>query len=173
MKILKALIKVISIIILIPVLIIIALLFYDSYDELKFIDIEIPIEMNFKKPKNKINIEKLTRNKKEHIEVTGNGWAGYNFYMWHKPDEEGELYVKAIELTQKVKLSESRLQEKTKNIIKSKSDNFKLYEGKSLIYEGTFENYYPVRFEMWFRSKKNNEEKKLAENYYLIDGWDR
>jgi len=53
--------------------------------------------MRFEKPKEQLgylNINLLTEDK---IEVTGNGYFGYNFHMSHKPTEEREIFVKAIE----------------------------------------------------------------------------
>ena len=52
-------------------------------------------------------------------------------------------------------------------------DNYKLYEGNTVIDEGTFDNYYPTRFELWFKSESSGIEKKLTEKNYVIDGWDR
>ena len=136
-------------------------------------NIDIPENMRFEKPNEELgylNINSLTEDK---IEITGNGYLGYNFHMYHKPMEKGEIYVKAIELTQNIELSEPKLENQTKNKISELSNNFMLYEGESLIYEGTFEQFYPVRFEMWFKSSETGIERKLAEKNYLIDGWDR
>jgi hypothetical protein len=52
-------------------------------------------------------------------------------------------------------------------------DEFELYKGNTVIEEGTFEKYYPVRFELWFKSAQDGTEKKLTEKRYIIDGWDR
>ena len=173
MKILKIIFKTIGLLILIPIFILGGILIYDSYYESKFTNIDIPENMRFEKPNKELgdfNINSLTKDK---IEVTGNGYFGYNFYMWHKPTEKGEVFIKAIELTKNIILSEHELENRTKNEISQLSNNYVLYEGESLIYEGTFEQFYPVRFEMWFRSKETGTERKLAEKKYLIDGWDR
>ena len=173
MKILKIIFKVIGLLILIPILVLGGILIYDSYYEFKFINIDIPENMKFEKPKQELanfNLNSLNENK---IEVTGNGNLGYNFYMWHKPIEEGEIYISATELTQNIKLSEHELQNRTRNIVSGISNDYILYKGESVIYEGTYEEFYPVKFEMWFKSKKTGIERKLAEKKYLIDGWDR
>jgi len=109
----------------------------------------------------------------EKIVVIGGGYRGYDFYMWHKPTEKGELYIKAFELTQNVRLSERKLNNRIKNEITKLDDKYKLYTGNTVIEEGTFSNFYPTRFELWFKSESSGIEKKLTEKNYVIDGWDR
>lgn len=150
----------------------------ENSEESKFYDIEIPEKYNFEKP-----IEFLTNKQIDSLEsislsdekilVIGNGYNGYDFYMWHKATEKGKLYVKAFELTQNIELSKTELRNGTENEIIELGENHNLYKGNSLIYEGTFANYYPVRFELWFKSESSETEKKLTEQNYLIDGWDR
>ena len=93
--------------------------------------------------------------------------------MWHRPTEKGEIYIKAFELTQNIQLSEWKLSNRTRNKISELGDNYKLYDGNTVIVEGTFKNYYPTRFELWFKSESSEIEKKLTEKNYVIDGWDR
>jgi hypothetical protein len=151
---------------------------YYSYQDRKFYDLEIPEGSDFHKP-----IEYLTLSQIDSLEniavdtnkilIVGTGYTGYDFYMWFKPTEKGELYIKAYEITQGQRLSESKLTNRTKTIVSRLSDNYKLFRGNSVIDEGTFEKYYPTRFELWFKSEINGTERKLTEKSYLIDGWDR
>ncbi|WP_299628323.1 hypothetical protein [uncultured Tenacibaculum sp.] len=151
---------------------------YYNYEESKFYNIIIPKRLNFEKPIKSFNenqidsLQKLNVNSEKLI-VSGNGFFGYDFYMWHKPTEKGEIFIKAFELTQSIELSEKRLRTKTNNKITGLSNKFKLYRGNTIIEEGTFDNFYPVRFELWFKSEKTGKEKKLNEKNYVIDGWDR
>lgn len=144
----------------------------------KFTNVVIPNELNITKPLDSLtswqidSVLNLEVNQ-EQILVVGSGYTGYDFFMWHKPVEKGELYIKAIELTQNIVLSEEKLFEQTKNSIQDIDTEYKLYRGSSVIYEGTFEEYYPVIFELWFRSSESGHKVKLAESKYLIDGWDR
>ena len=72
----------------------------ENQEEAKFHSIKIPENMNFDKP-----IEFLTNSQidslksivvsEEKIVVIGNGYNGYDFYMWHKPTDTGEIYIKA------------------------------------------------------------------------------
>ena len=153
-------------------------LFVEDYEETKFYNIEIPKNLTFEKPTGFLTNQQIDSLKNlkvvdEKILVIGSGYDGYDFYMWHKPIEKGEIYIKAYELTQNIRLSQEKLTERTKNKITDSGNEFKLYKGRSLIYEGTFSNFYPVRFELWFKSDNSGIEKKLTEKGYLIDGWDR
>ncbi|MFD0975418.1 hypothetical protein [Salinimicrobium gaetbulicola] len=150
----------------------------EAREEAKFLNVQIPGNMSFEKP-----VEFLTDNQidslesmdvnQEKIVVVGNGYNGYDFYMWHKPTEKGEIYIKAFELTQYIQLSREILAKRTKNEVRDLSGDYKLYKGTSVIYEGTFSNFYPTRFELWFKSKSSGIEEKLTDKNYLIDGWDR
>lgn len=153
-------------------------IWYYSWQDSKFYDIEIPEGENYQKPTEYLNNKQLDSLKNlavdsERIEIIGTGYDGYDFYMWHKPTEMGEIYIKAFELTKNQRLSEWKLTNRTKNLISELSDDYKLFTGRTVIDEGTFEKYYPARFELWFKSEKDGAEKKLTEKSYLIDGWDR
>ena len=153
------------------------LIFYD-YPQDSFSNIKIPKSLNFDKP-----IESLTNKQidslenkivnEEEILVTGNGYNGYEFYVWYKPTELGTLYIKAFELTQNIQLSEGKLISRTSHQINQLDTKFNLYKSKTVIDEGTFEKYYPVRFELWFKPQKSDFEHKIKETYYVIDGWDK
>ena len=157
---------------------IIIVLFVEDYEETKFYNIQIPKNLAFEKPIEFLTNQQIDSLKEitvteEKILVIGDGYSGYDFYMWHRPTEKGEIYIKAFELTQNIQLSEWKLSNRTRNKISELGDNYKLYEGNTVIDEGTFKNYYPTRFELWFKSKSSEIEKKLTEKNYVIDGWDR
>ena len=178
MKIIKKIFLILAIIIGIVIISFIGLLSYDSYQESKFYNIEIPENLKFEKPiefltNSQIDSLKKLKVNDDKLIVIGSGYGGYNFYMWHKPIEKGDIYIKAFELTQKVRLSEWKLSNRTKNTITKLSNEYQLYQGSTVIDEGTFQNFYPTRFELWFKSEKSDIEKKLTEKSYLIDGWDR
>lgn len=153
-------------------------IWYYSWQDSKFYSIEIPESENYQKPTEYLNSKQLDSLKyltvdSEKIEIIGTGYGGYDFYMWHKPTEKGEIYIKAFETTKNQRLSEWKLTNRTRNTISELSDDYKLFIGRTVIDEGTFEKYYPARFEFWFKSEKDGTEKKLTEKSYLIDGWDR
>ncbi len=178
MKVVRKIFLIIAIIIGLVIISSIGWFSYYSYQEYKFYNIKIPKNLNFEKPikfptkSQRDSVKKLKVNRDKLI-VFGNGFIGYDFYMWHKPIEKGEIYIKAFELTQKVELSEWKLSNRTKNKITKLSNNYQLYEGSTVIDEGTFEHFYPTRFELWFKSEDSGIEKKMAKKNYIIDGWDR
>ena len=151
---------------------------YNSWKDSQFFNIDPNDEKTYKKPieylnDTQIDSLKSTTVSHEKLLVIGSGFGGYDFYMWHKPTEKGEIYIKAFELTKNKRLSEWKITNRTKNTITELTDTFKIYKGSTVIDEGTFEKYYPARFELWFKSSKDGQETKLADEVYLIDGWDR
>ena len=151
---------------------------YYQAQESKFYNIELPKGHDLKKTIDFLNYAQIdflesTLKQSSNIEAIGTGYTGYDFYMWHKPTAKGEIYLKAYEVTTNTPLTQERLTEGTRNQIIDISSKYKLYKGQSTIYEGTFEKYYPARFELWFKSSDTGLEKKITERVYLIDGWDR
>lgn len=109
---------------------------------------------------------------KDSLIVNGDGYSGYQFLIFHKPLEKGNLFIKAFEMTTNTPLSvEENLKEKTTIKIDSISNKTKMFKRTATIYEGTMGKFYPARFELWFKSKK--KEIKLLDKEYMIDGWDR
>ena len=88
------------------------LIFYD-YPQDSFSNIKIPKDLDFEKP-----IESLTNKQidslenkivnEEEILVTGNGYNGYEFYVWYKPTELG---IKVLLKNYIVHKDNSRLRE--------------------------------------------------------------
>ena len=106
------------------------------------------------------------------LEIVGDGYNGYVFYFWYKPETAGEIYIKGYEASNNISLTYSNLEENTLNEIQKGSENYVLFKGESIISEGTMGKYFPARFEVWFTSK-NKSQKKVLEKLYIIDGWDR
>ena len=178
MKILKIILISVGLLVLIAIGLFFGSISYQSWQDSKFYNIEIPKGENYQKPieylsNQQIDSLKALKIDSEKIEIIGTGYGGYDFYMWHKPTERGEIYIKAFEITKNQRLSEWKLTNRTNNTIRELSDDFKVFSGRTVIDEGTFEKYYPVRFELWFKSATDGTEKKLTEKSYLIDGWDR
>ena len=149
----------------------------DSIKESKFSNYEIPDYIILNKPIKNFNrrqIDSLQKLRVEKNKLELNGQLGsYGFFMWYKPTEKGEIYVRAFEIAKNIELSRDELYDGTRNKIEKSTNKMTIYEGSSTIYEGTFEVFFPVRFELWFKSEKSGKEIKLAEKEYLIEGWDR
>ena len=178
MIILKFFLKIVGILFII-FLILFGVSFYQDYSESKFHNIEIPKNLSYlKKPKYSFTIEQKDSLKNLKIEKSkllvfgGNG--DYAFYCWPKIKEEGYIYIRGFELTQNIELMKVELPKRTKIIINSKTiDKGNLFTSATNIHEGTFDKFYPVRFELWFKAFKTKKEIKLTETQLLIDGWDR
>jgi hypothetical protein len=178
MRLLKIILISVGLIVLLAIGLFFGSIWYYSWQDSKFYDIKIPEGENYQNPTEYLNNQQVDSLKalkinSVKIEIIGSGYGGYDFYMWHKPTEKGEIYIKAFEITKNQRLSEWKLTNRTKNTITELSDDFKVYTGRTVIDEGTFEKYYPVRFELWFKSFQDGTERKLTEKSYLIDGWDR
>jgi hypothetical protein len=178
MKILKIILLSVGLLVLLAIGLLFGSIWYYSWQDSKFYDIEIPEGENYQKPteyltNQQVDSLKALKVDSEKIEIIGTGYGGYDFYMWHKSTEKGDIYIKAFETTRNQRLSEFKLKSRTKNTITELSDDYKVFTGRTVLDEGTFEKYYPARFELWFKSADDRTEKKLTEKSYLIDGWDR
>ncbi|SHI52742.1 hypothetical protein SAMN02745181_0320 [Rubritalea squalenifaciens DSM 18772] len=91
------------------------------------------------------------------------------------PGEPGYVYLKAYEITQGTRLSESRLTDATKTRMAWSSDPDERFGAKTgfTIYEGYWGKPYAARFEVWFIPDSGQPERKLAERNYKIEGWQR
>ena len=94
----------------------------------------------------------------------------YEYKATVSPDEDGEVYLKAYEVTKNYPLSVGRLKERTLEKVEKGTRTV----GKEFtIYEGDWGQYYAVRFEIWFISAGGGAERKLKEKVFKIDGWMR
>ena len=112
-------------------------LFFEIANENKgdeiFYNIEIPEKLKFEKPilflsNRQIDSLRNLKVEQEKILVIGNGYSGYDFYMWHKPSEKGELFIKAYELTKNIQLSEEIMKEEktiVEDLIRAAHNNAK------------------------------------------------
>ena len=107
------------------------------------------------------------------LQVRGHlGEYSYDFY--YGPLPSGDVYLRCYEATKNIPLSEDRLLERSKVAIDSTTAFSQLVHNRGFtIYEGDWEDYYAARVEVWFRNKETNEEKKLMERVYRVDGWMR
>jgi hypothetical protein len=97
----------------------------------------------------------------------------YEYDFWTTKIEKGKVYLKAYEITQNYRLSESSLFETTFIEIYNPSDTVMKFRTKShfTIYEGDWGKPYAARFEVWFKPDNNGQERKLLERNYKIEGW--
>lgn len=99
----------------------------------------------------------------------------YEYDIWIKTMQSGTVYLKAFEITQEIELSKIRLKEMSSILITNTFDRLKKFgtSGHFTIYEGDWGKPYGARFEVWFIPDDQNDEIKLFEKNYIIEGWMR
>ena len=99
-------------------------------------------------------------------------------------DEEGDIYLKMYEATTNLPLSEKVVKNRS-NIHILPSDTAIIYQMKEnsswsedmreaiIIDEGSWEDYYAARTELWFRPTNGGEERLIYSKIFRIDGYSR
>lgn len=116
------------------------------------------------------------------------GEYGVYRYMVYLPpmDEEGDIYLKMYEATTNLPLSETVVKNRS-NIHILPSDTAVIYQMKGIstsswsedmreaivINEGSWEDYYAARTELWFRPTNGGEERLVYSKIFRIDGYSR
>lgn len=116
------------------------------------------------------------------------GGNGIYRYMAYLPpmDEEGDIYLKMYEATTNLPLSE-RIVKNRSSIHILPSDTAVIYFMKEIsmsswsedmreaiiIDEGSWEDYYAARTELWFRPTNGGEERLIYSKIFRIDGYSR
>lgn len=99
----------------------------------------------------------------------------YKYNFWTSKIENGTIYLKAYEITQNHTLSTSRLPKASSVKVFNPTDSIIRFSTIShfTIYEGDFGKPYAARFEVWFKPDSGEQERKLFEKNYRIEGWQR
>ena len=114
------------------------------------------------------------------------GENGVYRYMVYLPpmDEEGDIYLKMYEATTNLPLSEGIVKNRS-NIHILPSDTAIIYQMKEnsswsedmreaiVINEGSWEDYYAARTELWFRPTNGGEERLVYSKIFRIEGYSR
>ena len=112
------------------------------------------------------------------------GGQGVYRYMVYLPpmDEEGDIYLKMYEATTNLPLSEKVVKNRS-SIHILPSDTAVIYQMKEtsmsswsediIINEGSWEDYYAARTELWFRPTNGGEERLIYSKIFRIDGYSR
>ena len=85
------------------------------------------------------------------------------------------IYLKAFEITQDTRLSESELKEHSNEYIGWSDNPDELFYSNThfTIYEGDWGKPYAARFEIWFIPDSGAPERKLMGKNFKIEGWQR
>lgn len=105
-------------------------------------------------------------------------WGIYFYDAWINAPKTGKIYLKAYDILTNTLLSEDRLEEQTSiNVYDTNGEikNFSLWDKYFKIYEWDWWKYYGARFELWYLPLEVWAWwiQKIAEQYYIIDGWER
>jgi hypothetical protein len=126
----------------------------------KNIKFEIPIDR-------KLTEEDLKENDFMLAQISQPGI--YSFYTTYQPKNSGYFYIKAFEITSNDRLSEERINIRSKIFIKNSA---KIYSGEFTIYEGSWGDKYGARIELWYKPD-HKPEYKVIEKKYIVEGWMR
>ena len=94
----------------------------------------------------------------------------YEYKATVSTEEDGEVYLKAYEVTGNYPLSVGRLKAQT---LEKVEKGTRTVGTEFTIYEGDWGKYYAARLELWFVPANGGPERKLKEKVFKVDGWMR
>lgn len=99
----------------------------------------------------------------------------FEYDFWCGKLERGTVYLKAFEVTQEYPLSVDRLRRESSIQVSNSTDSVIRFAsaGHFTIYEGDWGKPYAARFEVWFKPDNSDQEIKLLQRNYKIEGWQR
>lgn len=99
----------------------------------------------------------------------------YDSIIWINPGESGMIYLKAFEVTKGAPLSVRTLKEYSNEWIGWSNNPDELFFSNThfTIYEGDWGKPYAARFEVWFTPDSGKADRKLLENVFKVEGWQR
>jgi hypothetical protein len=110
------------------------------------------------------------------IELMNSSQPGiYNATVRCNPGEAGRVFLKAFEVTREYRLSEDRIKRRTNEWTGWSDDAAELFfaEMHFTIYEGDWGQHYAARIEVWFEPDSGEDERKLLEEVFRVEGWMR
>lgn len=102
-----------------------------------------------------------------------NGMQGgiYKYQATVNPGEDGEVYLRAYEVTKGTRLSADRMKQRTLEKVSGKGEQVIGVGKEFTIYEGDWEKYYAARLEIWFIPANGGKPRKLKEKLFRVQGW--
>lgn len=100
------------------------------------------------------------------------GMYKYDFYYGTIP--AGEIYLKCYEVTGNIPLSVDRIPQESRVPVEESSIFTQMVSKQSFtIFEGDWKDYYAARIEVWHKDAQTQQERKLCEKVYRVEGWMR
>ena len=102
-----------------------------------------------------------------------NGMQGgiYKYQATVNPGEDGEVNLRAYEVTKGTRLSADRMKQRTTEKITGKGEHTVGVGKEFTIYEGDWGQYYAARLEIWFVPANGGKPRKLKEKLFKVEGW--
>ena len=102
-----------------------------------------------------------------------NGMQGgiYRYLATVNPGEDGEVYLRAYEVTKGTRLSADRMKQRTLEKVTGEGEKIIGIGKEFTIYEGDWGKYYAARIEIWFVPTKGGKPRKLKEKLFRVQGW--
>jgi len=98
----------------------------------------------------------------------------YKYDFYYGSLGRGEIFLRCYEVTSNMPLSEDRLIEESRVKVSPQKQFGQVVNKQSFtIYEGDWDDYYAARIEVWFKNAETNQESKLLEKVYRVEGWMR
>lgn len=99
----------------------------------------------------------------------------YSYELWLGKTEPGEVYLKAYEVTHEDPLSAASVKKYSRIPVENGQDSVIRFNSPSdfNIDEGDWGDPYAARFEVWFKAEGKDQDRKLTEKVFEIEGWQR
>lgn len=114
-------------------------------------------------------------NNKTYLQIWNDSQGGmYKYDFYYGSLGPGEVFLRCYEVSSNIPLSEDRLIEESRVSVSPQKQFGKVVNKQSFtIYEGDWDDYYAARIEVWFKDTETNQESKLMEKVYRVEGWMR
>ena len=95
----------------------------------------------------------------------------YKYQATVNVDEDGDVYLRAYEVTKGTRLSADRMRQRTTEKIIGKGEHTIGVGKEFTIYEGDWGKFYAARLEIWFVPANGGKPRKLKEKLFKVQGW--
>ena len=103
--------------------------------------------------------------------INGKQGGIYHYQATVNPGEDGEVYLRAYEVTKGTRLSAARIKQRTIEKVVGAGEKIIGVGKEFTIYEGDWDKYYAARIEIWFIPAKGGKPRKLKEKLFRVQGW--
>ena len=141
----------------------------DFYDELSRLDAlkdEAGVDAIMPKPKKYIPQQTI-----DFKLINGMQGGIYRYLATVNTGEDGEVYLRAYEVTKGTRLSADRMKQRTLEKVTGGGEQIIGIGKEFTIYEGDWGKYYAARLEIWFVPANGGRPRKLKEKLFRVQGW--